>query len=183
MKRFVKKKVMKYCFSLFFIHFIFNLQFLQFLQYEYTEEDLVVFQKMDLFRTIQSYYSFLFESTTSFHYLSLSLQYLQLITNQVWFSLLLLIVQLLKKISIIHHTPFCSLDSYSSIHSVKLHSLSISHSYCISSITSLLFSILQSLSKGMISFSLSSQSISIIITTLCMILPYSDHCITEWIEV
>lgn len=59
---------------------------------------------------------------------------------------------------------------------------SVSHSYCITSIISLLFSILKSLSSVPLSSILSSQSVTLIASTLCSVLPYSDHCITEWVE-
>lgn len=74
------------------------------------------------------------------------------------------------------------MDSYSSTHSLMLHSVSISHTYCITSIISLLFSILKSLSSTTLSSHLSSQSVTLIASTLCSLLPYSDHCITDWVE-
>lgn len=69
------------------------------------------------------------------------------------------------------------MDSYSSFSSLKIPSTSLL--YTISSIITLLFTILKSIPNGK---DVSSQTITQIVSLLCLLLPYSDYGITEWIE-
>ena len=135
------------------------------------EEDFQLFQKADVFHICQLIITFHLESGCGIHYLDLLLMQIQLITNQ-------LIMNHKSSAAVVSY----SMDSFSSFSSRAFTTISPSLLFCISSITSLLFSILKSISNLPSSTIISSDTIKVIVSMLCILLPYSDYAVTEWIE-